>query len=199
MSISLEGIYGLIEYIPDQTPIRYTNQAPPPADEVAVFDANFQQLFVNARPIKATVKEVAKVMEHPVENGATITDHRIILPIEIEFSMVCNPENYIDTYNQVRTVFFGVNLNTVQTKTGRYGNMMIQQMPHEESIDNFDTITIALTFKQVLIVQAQYGTLPPSKVANKKDSSTADKGQKDAKAKEPKSSDLSKIIKAIKG
>lgn len=186
MSISLETLYDLALYIPDQEPIRYTTQAPPPADEIAVFDANFQQLFVGARPTKATVKEVAKLMEHPIEDGATIADHRIILPIEIEFSVVVNSENYVDTYNQIRSVFFGVNLNTVQTKTGRYGNMMIEQMPHEESPDTFDTITIALTFKQVFIVKAQYGKLPPAAVKEKKDASTVDKGQQDKK--EPKKS-----------
>ena len=38
-------------------------------DTVAIFDQDYNQLFRNARAIKAVVKEQSKVMEHPVESG----------------------------------------------------------------------------------------------------------------------------------
>ncbi len=32
-------------------------------------------------------------MEHPVESGIIITDHRIILPVEIELSLILTSSN----------------------------------------------------------------------------------------------------------
>ena len=150
-------------------------------DVVAVYDADFLQLFVDARALKATVSETAKVMEHPVESGATITDHRIIDPITIELSIILSSVNYVDTYQRIKSEFLKTNLLTVQTKTGRYPSMIIQAIPHEESPEYFDTITIAISLKQVFLVEAQYGTLPPTKVKSAKNSDTADLGQQSGK------------------
>ena len=147
------------------------------ADVVAVFDQNFSQVFSNARPIKATVMETSKVMEHPVENGTTITDHRIIDPIEIELSMVLLSGDYRSTYQQVKQLFKAGALLTVQTKSDSYQNMLIQQLPHDEDPEIYDTIILAVRLKEVNIVTAQFGTLPASKVANKSNASTVGKGE----------------------
>jgi hypothetical protein len=98
-------------------------------DQVAIFDDDFIQLFPGARAIKAIVKEQSKVMEHPLEDGATITDHRVILPIEIELSFILKPEDYQDTYNQIKQYYLDATLLNVQTKSGVYQNQLIQAMP----------------------------------------------------------------------
>jgi len=150
----------------------------PTTDVVAVYDQSFSQVFQTARPLKAEVSETAMAMEHPVESGATITDYRIINPVEIKLSMILEPASYKDTYSTIKQFFVSSTLLTVQTLTGTYDNMMITQMPHEEDPNIFDTITMALTLKEVLLVEAQYGTLPPRAVAKKADASTTDTGQK---------------------
>jgi len=71
-------------------------------DTVAVFNQDYEQLFRDARSIKAIVKEQAKVMEHPIETVAVITDHRIILPVEIELSLLLLSRSYQDTYKAIR-------------------------------------------------------------------------------------------------
>lgn len=129
-------------------------------DYVAVFDQDFNQLFRDARAIKATIKEEAKVMEHPVENGTIITDHRIILPVEIDLAMILLPDVYQDVYEQIRQYYFSSTLLTIQTKSGIYNNQLIAAMPHEEDPDQFDVITLALSLKQVQFVTAQYGVIP---------------------------------------
>lgn len=129
-------------------------------DRVAVFDQDFNQLFRNARAIKAVVKEQAKVMEHPVENGTIIVDHRIILPVEIELSMILTSNDYTNTYNQIRQFYLNSTLLLVQTRSGVYQNQIIQGMPHEENPDQYDVLTLALSLKQVQFVTAMYGTAP---------------------------------------
>ena len=129
-------------------------------DVVGVFDQSFNQLFVDARPLKANVRPGAKLMEHPVETGAVLTDHRIILPIEIDLAMVLTPETYVDTYNQIKAVFLSPTTVQVQTNTGLYPPMLMQNMPHEENPEHFDTITMVLKFKEVIFATPSTSPLP---------------------------------------
>jgi|SRR6185437_2186601 len=130
-------------------------------DDVAVYDqTTFLQVFSRARALKATIKQEAKVMEHPVETGAVITDHRIILPTEIELSMIVQARDYSDTYRNIKQYFLNGTLLTVQTNADVYANQLIAGMPHEEDPDQHSTLTVALKLKQVQFAQAQYGILP---------------------------------------
>lgn len=146
-------------------------------DTVAVYAQDFEQVFRGARAIKAVVKENSKLMEHPVENGTVITDHRIIEPVEIELSMILTPASYQDTYAQVRQYYLDAAMLVVQTRSGVYANMMIQSMPHEEDTNLFNTITLAITLKEVQFVMAQYASAP----RNPKNTSTSPRGAQQAK------------------
>ncbi|UUM20926.1 phage baseplate protein [Mycoavidus sp. SF9855] len=150
-------------------------------DVVGLFDDSFAQCFVDARPIKSTVKEASKTMEHPIESGATITDHRILLPVEIELSMMLPSTAYRNTYAQIREAYLNGQVFSVQTKAGRYPNMLITNMPHEEDPDIFDSIMLSLRLKEVLLVKAQYEDLPPQKVRNKSHASTVQRGEQSGK------------------
>jgi hypothetical protein len=142
-------------------------------DTVAVFTQEFEQVFRDARAIKATIKEQAKVMEHPIETGAVITDHRIILPVEIELSMILLPQSYQDTYKAIRSYYLNGTLLVIQTKTGIYENQLISSMPHEETPEQYDAITVNLSLRQALFVTPT-GTIVP---ANPSDSTTVQRGQ----------------------
>ena len=142
------------------------------SDQVAIFGQDYQQLFQNARALKATVKEEAKLMEHPVESGATIVDHRIILPVEIELALILTADDYQNTYNQIRDYYYNGTLLTIQTKSGIYQNQLIQSMPHEEDPSQYDVLTLILSTKQVIFVTAQYGTTPK----NAANTNTVDRG-----------------------
>lgn len=141
-------------------------------DSVAVFTQDYTQVFRGGRPIKAVVKENSKLMEHPIESGAVVTDHRILLPIEIELSLILRPDEYRETYNQIKQLYEEGTFLIVQTRSGIYTNQLIQGLPHEEDPTIFDTITIALSLKQVQMVTAQYTTTP----RNPKNSSTTQRG-----------------------
>lgn len=150
-------------------------------DTVAVFTQDFFQVFQEARAIKAVVKEQAKLMEHPVESGAIITDHRIILPVEIELSLILTPEFYQEVYKSIRQYYLNGTLLVVQTRSGIYENQLIAGMPHEEDPEIFDTIAIALSLKEVIFVTAQYGVVPRSA----KNGPTTNKGAQQGKTTSP--------------
>lgn len=155
-------------------------------DVVGVFDANFNQLFPDARPLKASVKESAKLMQHPVESGATMTDFKIINPIEISLPLVLSPETYVDTYYEIKAVFLSYTTVSVQTNTGFYKSMLISGMPHEENPDHFDTITITLTLKEIQIAISSVSTLAKKDGGNKtgKAASTTETSNATTKTKE---------------
>ena len=160
----------------------------PSQDVVAVYNQNFQQVFAQARPLKAKIIQKAKVMEHPVETGIVITDHDIFEPIEIELSMMIQGitslisliegnVNAKSVYAQIQSLYSSGALLTVQTNTATYSNMIIEAMPHEESPEYYDAIPISIKLRQVQFVTAQYETLPPQNVANPADASIQQAGQ----------------------
>lgn len=141
-------------------------------DTVTVFTEEYAQVFRDARPIKAVIKESSKVMEHPIENGAVVTDHRIILPVEIQLSMILTPETYRQTYQQIKQYYLEGTLLVIQSRSGIYINQLIQEMPHEEDPTIYDTISLSLNLKQVQMVTAQYTTTPRTP----KNTNTTDRG-----------------------
>lgn len=140
-------------------------------------------------------------MEHPLEDGSSIVDHKIILPIEVELSMVVQSADFRSVYDQIKRYYLGAELLSVQTRTGVYNSMVIQGMPHDETPDFYDTISIALKLKEVKLVTAQFGTLPPRKVKRKEDSSTVKRGeqQKDDKSKQSVGTEIADKAKELFG
>ena len=65
--------------------------------------------------------------------------------------------------------------------SGGYPDMLITAIPHDEDPAISDTITMAISLKQVIIVDAQYGTLPPRAVESPSDSDTVKRGEVTAK------------------
>jgi len=121
-------------------------------DVVAVYTQSFQQLFPFANPMKAIVKEESKLMEHPLENGAIVTDHRIILQTEIELPLILTSATYKATYTEIKQLFLSGTVLVVQTNAGVYGNQVIQSMPHEEDPARFNTLSLNLHLKQIQVV-----------------------------------------------
>lgn len=122
--------------------------------------ASIGQLFVNARPMKATVRETSKIMDHPVETGVVLSDHHIINPVEIDIPLIVSAQFYAATYSQIRQNFLNATPLAVKTRVGVFSDMVIADMPHEEDADMFDVITIALHLKQAIYVVPGNGTKP---------------------------------------
>lgn len=113
-----------------------------------------EEVFPNAKFLKAEVNPESRPMEHPVESGSIITDHRIILPTEIELSAVLSSNDYKDVYKQIASLFFQGTLLTVQCRAGTFTNQLIQAIPHTEDAEQYDAIVISIKLKQVLIASA---------------------------------------------
>ena len=168
-----------------------------PKDAVTIFDNSLNQAFTMARAVKVNVSPTSKLMDHPVEDGATTTDYRIINPLEIELALICTGKDYKSVYQQIKTAWLSGDLFTIQTKADTYVRMMISSIPHDEIPDMFDVIAVAVKMREVIIVATQYQPLPASKVKHVNSQSTIHAGNITPTA--PPSSLLSQGLNALKG
>lgn len=145
---------------------------PANTEYIAIFDQDYNQMFKEAKFLDVRVRETSRAMEHPLESGAIITDHRIILPVEIDLVVLLNASDYFSLYAQIRENFFDSTLFIVQTRTGVYENQMITALPHAETAEIFDGVIIDLSFRQVLIVSSSSSYSPQ----NSSDSDTVNRG-----------------------
>lgn len=124
-----------------------------------------KQVFKDARPVRASIRETSQVMRYPVETGAVLSDHKIINPNEIIMLFTINSDFYYSAYQEIRTLWLNATLLSVQSRTGTYKNMIIESMPHEEEPDTFNMITIEVRFVEVIFVVPS-STSQPSTLAN---------------------------------
>lgn len=145
-------------------------------DLVAIIGQEFGQVFSLARPMESNVGLTKKVMKHPVEDGTEITDHQIIEPVQIELAVFIGGLDPRSVFQQLKQSFINGDLFTVQGKTETYESMLLSAMPYKEGVEMFGSIIVLLRFEEVKFAQAQFGTLPPQKVANPANSDTVQRG-----------------------
>lgn len=133
-------------------------------------------LPVGYNPMKATVRETSKLTSWPVEDGTERTDHRVLDPIEIELPLLISSEQNRDIFDRLRQAYLRGDSIMVQTRVRTYENMMIIEIPHDETPDIFNSVPVSVRLKEVRTVEPEFGTLPASKVANANQSSTVKKG-----------------------
>lgn len=151
-------------------------------DVVGIYDEDFNQLIPEGRPIKASIVEPSKLMEHPLEDGSTVVDHRILQPAEVELTIIADHELWQRYY----AIFGEAELVTIQTKSTTYDNMVIESINSDETPDVFDRVPIVLKFKEVVFVETQFQALPPAAVSSrggqgKRDASTVKRGEQTGK------------------
>ena len=151
----------------------------PAQDVTGVFDSSFNQYFKDARTMKVSVTKDKKVMEHPVEDGSTISDHVIFNPIEIELIVFTRRGLEKQVYAQIDTLFKSNTLVTVQTRVDSFKNMLMQGMPHEETTEMTDVVAIVQKFKETRLVKLAYATAAPKA---KKNTDTVKRGEQQPKA-----------------
>lgn len=121
---------------------------------------SFTQVLQDARPLNVAVRELTRAMEHPLESGQIVTDYKIVLPVEITMQMLVKRAYYLTTYDQLRQLYNNSTQLSVRTRTGTYDNMVITEIPHEETPDKYDAITLYLKLKQVQVVQSDSDFAP---------------------------------------
>lgn len=139
---------------------------PSSADTVMITRAETgEQVFAAARPMKANVYEVAKVMEHPLEDGSSVSDHIVFMAVEIEQPLIIAGDQLQSVFDEIRQLFLAGEVLDVRTRARTYESMVIQAIPHDEHGDAPDSVVVALQLKEAKFISTQYaGAIGPAQV-----------------------------------
>ena len=145
--------------------------------DVAVYDSGNSPVFENARAIKVSANPSSRIMNHPVESGAIISDFMVELPIELDVSIICDGVDYVTTYQEIKAAYLSKEAHIVVTKADTYAKMVIQAIPHEETPDMYDVLVVGIKMREVILVDTQYQALTATNVADPNDQSTVNSGE----------------------
>lgn len=154
-------------------------------DVVAVLDdESLQPLFAGSSPMRVAVDRSKTVTQYQVENGAVRNDHIVDNPVELNIDFTLTNETR-PQYAALEQAYLANRLLTVQTKVSSFRHMLIYMLPHDESVALGDSINMPIRFIEWRTVQPAYGTLPPSSVRNKAQSSTVQRGTQQSRTSNP--------------
>lgn len=171
-------------------------------DVIAVLDENLEQVFPDARPIKAAFSEESKLMEHPLETGAQTADHRVLQPVEITLTVVlAGGDEYRQVYRDIKDIYLRGDLLTVQSRVESYPSMCILSMPHDEPPEMQDSALMVIKLREAHFVSAQFTDTKPVAAKSSKSSGTVKRGEQKATETPParKQSTLAKAADALAG
>lgn len=148
---------------------------------IAIFDETTEVLTGNmifsTAILSCDIAEDSQLMEHPIESGYKITDNKIFNPVEIDIRLALPSYSYKSVYNELRDLYQKSPLLRIKTRGKYYKNMVLQGMPHQENVENFDKLVFDLHFKEVMIVEPKYIKLPAKQLKNPENSDTQKLGK----------------------
>ena len=144
---------------------------------VAILDAEtFEVLFDGGHIMALDVLDEKKYTQFQVEDGSSRSDHSIKLPIAITLPFRI-AENTRVTFENLRQAYLNDRILIVQSRVASYESMVIEAMPHSETVDNLMGVTVDIRLVEWRTVTPVYGELPLGTTRNPAQSSTIPRGQ----------------------
>lgn len=130
-------------------------------DVVAILDNASNQILATARPLRATVFDISKIMEHPLETGSVIADHLVRDPVEIDLPLVITGSEAAQVFAELRQHYLAGDLLTVLTRMGSYTSMVLIEIPHDEVPEAADSVTVGVKFREARFITPAKGGYAP--------------------------------------
>ena len=141
-------------------------------------------------PFNATVtlEEIAsddlEITQHPVQQGATITDHAYLKPATVSIKIMFNAADapLAETYAKLRQLQASREPFDVVTGKRAYKNMLFKSLGQTNDAQTENVLSISAELQEIFIVQVETTTVPPRRQqANPgKTGATENAGQKSA-------------------
>ena len=138
-------------------------------DVIAIYTENFIPVLTGTKKMSLTVDNRSKLARQPVESGASIIDHKTILPVEIRLNLFFDSMRYRIDYPQIKQFYDNSDSLIIQTRSGIYKNMYIESLPHNESPGRYDTLMMSLSMVEVNFIVPEFEEVPqdPKNTATK--------------------------------
>lgn len=139
-----EDIVGVFNDAGEQLFVRGT-----PQNQTFGFSTNrFFGGQIKAQPLSMNVSRETQVFSHPLEDGTVITDHRIILPIQIQMKFIISEDSTGSIYQEFENLLnFATEVN-VKTKARTFPRMFVSSLPHLEDPSKFNALELDIVFTE---------------------------------------------------
>jgi hypothetical protein len=144
----------------------------------AILGSDGEQVFETARFLAVQVGESKTYSSHPLENGKVATDNEVENQDRINLQLILEPENYVEVFQEIKTLYEAGEAFFIQTRVDTYSNMYIESMPHDEGPAIANTIGLSLSLVEQEIAGSNTQILSSSDVSSSADESTIKSGQK---------------------
>lgn len=147
-------------------------------DLVAILDNDsLEPIFSASIPMRVSVNPSKMITQYQVEDGTIRNDHVVDNPLEMNIDLLLSDLKRAE-YLGLEQSFNELRLVIVQTTISSYRNMIIEAMPHDETVDFGENVLLNIRLIEWREITPSYGDLPPKKVVNKNKSSTVKSGTK---------------------
>lgn len=139
-------------------------------DVVSIIDSDGNEILSSGRAMRLSVTRSSKKFNHPLENNGNRSDGKIITPIGITLSVIFQEADYKDGYAEVEQLFESSDFISMRTKVRTFDNLIVTDMPHEETPGIFNAIAMDIKMEETQIATVVT-------VDTDKDFSTVNRGQ----------------------
>lgn len=161
--------------------------------------------FTATVTIEETATDDLEITQHPVQDGAAITDHAYVKPVSLSIKAQWSPA-YIgvpidELYRKMRQL--QASRIPIDVVTGKriYRNMLVKSLSETTDRDTSNILNLSIQLQEVFITRLQVVTVPPRARQREpgRTGSTEQAGKKqtqsiDAAQQEPKKSALRELI-----
>lgn len=144
---------------------------------VILYTEDGEEVLENAAIISCRISDQSKLMEHPIESGAKISDHKVFEPRTIELTIALTSNGYASEYRQLFNLYRDCTIMKLQTKAQVYNNLQIESIPHEEKVETMNRMIFNVKLKEAIVVTSQFVKGTVGKTRQASNSPTVEVGQ----------------------
>lgn len=114
-----------------------------------------------------TIEEIAsddlEITQHPVQQGATITDHAYLKPATVIMQIMFSADDapLAETYDKLRQLQSSREPFDVVTGKRAYKNMLFKSLGQTNDAQTENVLSISAELQEIFIVQVDTTTVPP--------------------------------------
>lgn len=137
---------------------------------VMIFGEDGNEVLADVAIISCRVNDQSKLMEHPIESGAKISDHKVFEPRSMDLTIALTSDGFDTEYAELFDLYRQCAVLSLQTKVQVYNNLQIASIPHEEKVTTMNRLQFNIQLKEAIVVTAQFvkaTIVKPKKPADK--------------------------------
>ena len=139
------------------------------------------EVLADCSIIRCTVSDKARLMEHPLEMGSKIIDHKVFEPITANLQIAMPISGFETECATLKELYRKGTMLSLQTKAYVYDNLQIAGIPHEETAENINRLVFNIELREAQVTQSVYVD-KANKVKSKSDAPTKKVGQVQSKS-----------------